>query len=162
MNRQLLKISRACAFALVAALLPAQSNLNQQISGTVTDSSGAALPNTMVTVLNQDTGLTRNTKSNGSGHYVFPDLPTGKYRVTGELPGFSKEVVDNNPLNSNVSIEVNLKLQIGAVTDTVTIQANAVVLDTTTGELGFTVTGEEASELQLVVFHALGASPIRD
>ena len=134
---------------LVAGLLCAQSNLNQQISGTVTDSSGAALPNTTVTVLNQDTGLTRTTKSNGTGHYVFPDLPTGKYRVSGELPGFSKEVVDNNPLNSNVSIEVNLKLQIGVVTDTVTIQANAVVLDTTSGELGFTVTGEEASELQL-------------
>ncbi len=148
--KQLLRgVFSSCAFFVAAALLCAQSNLNQQISGTVTDASGSALPNTTVTILNQDTGLTRSTKSNATGHYVFPDLPTGKYRVTGQLPGFSKEAVDNNPLNSNVSIEVNLKLQIGVVTDTVTIQANAVVLDTTSGELGFTVTGEEASELQL-------------
>ncbi len=149
MIRNLNAAFRVAALLVCATLMPAQSNLNQQISGTVTDASGAALPNAVVTVANRDTGLTRVSKSNTSGYYVVPELPTGKYLVTGELAGFSKARIDNNPLNANVSIEVNLKLQIGAVTDTVTVQANAVVLDTTSGELGFTVTGEEASELQL-------------
>ena len=80
---------------------------------------------------------------------MIPDLSTGKYRVTAEAPGFTKQSVDNNPLATNVSIEVNFKMQVGSQTDTVTVQADTVVLETSSGELGFTVTGEQASELQL-------------
>ncbi len=127
----------------------AQSNLNQKISGQVTDASGASLPNATVTVTNQDTGLVRTTKTNAAGNYTVPELPTGKYRVTGEAPGFSKQVIDNNPLNTNVSIEVNLKMQVGTQQESVTIQADIAVVETSNGDLGFTVTGEQASELQL-------------
>jgi len=129
--------------------LYAQSNLNQRITGEITDSSGAALANATVTVTNQDTGLTRSTKSNSAGNYTVPELPTGRYRVTCEAPGFAKEIIDNNPLNTNVSIEVNMKMKVGSQTETVTIQADVVVVETTNGDLGFTVTGEQASELQL-------------
>jgi len=127
----------------------AQSTLNQQISGQVTDASGSVLPNAAITVTNQDTGLVRNTRTNGDGVYVVPDLPTGKYRVSAEAPAFARQIVDNNPLATNVSIVVNLKMQVGSQAEAVTIQADALVLETSTGELGFTVTGEQASELQL-------------
>src|SRR5437868_4740867 len=100
--------------------LQAQSTLNQQISGQVTDASGAALPNTAITVTNLDTGLVRKTSSNGDGFYVVPDLPTGKYRVSAESPGFAKQTVDDNPLATNVSIVVNLKLQVGSQNESVT------------------------------------------
>src|SRR5437016_737921 len=129
--------------------LQAQSTLNQQISGQVTDASGAVLANAAITVTNLDTGLVRNTRTNGDGFYVAPDLPTGKYRVTVEAPGFAKQIVDNNPLATNVSIVVNIKMQVGSQADAITIQADAMVLETSSGELGFTVTGEQASELQL-------------
>src|SRR5437016_158161 len=129
--------------------LQAQSTLNQQISGQVTDASGAVLANAAITVTNLDTGLVRNTRTNGDGFYVAPDLPTGKYRVTVEAPGFAKQIVDNNPLATNVSIVVNIKMQVGSQLEAITIQADALVLETSTGELGFTVTGEQASELQL-------------
>ena len=138
----------ACALVIAGASLLAQSTLNQTISGTVTDATGSSMADVTVTVTNTDTGLVRVTKSNSAGNYVVPDLPTGKYRVTGEAPGFTKQIVDNNPLNTNVSIEVNLKMQVGSVTDSVTIEADALVVETNS-ELGFTVTGEQARELQL-------------
>src|SRR5260370_1474199 len=136
-------------FLWATVSLRAQSTLNQQISGQVTDASGAVLPNAAITVTNQDTGMVRNTRTNGDGFYVVPDLPTGKYRVSAEAPAFARQIVDNNPLATNVSIVVNFKMQVGSQSEAVTIQADALVLETSTGELGFTVTGEQASELQL-------------
>jgi hypothetical protein len=129
--------------------LYAQSNLNQQISGQVTDSSGAVLANAVVIVTEQGTGLTRSVKTNQTGNYVVPDLPTGQYRVACEAPGFKKEVIADNPLATNVSIEVNCKLQVGSQSDSVTIQADVAVVETTNGDVGYTVTGEQAGELQL-------------
>ena len=129
--------------------LYAQNNLNQQIAGVVTDPSGASLPNASVTVTEAGTGLTRKVSTNATGNYSVPDLPVGKYRVTCEAPGFKQHVVDNNALNTNVSIQVDCKLQIGSQSESVTIQADAAVVETTNGDLGFTVTGEQASELQL-------------
>ena len=136
-------------FIFTAAAMFAQSTLNQQISGQVIDSTGSALPNAAITITNQDTGFVRTTKTNVDGNYVMPDLATGKYRVTAEAAGFSKHSVDDNPLATNVSIVVNIKMQVGSQNETVTIQADALVLETSTGELGYTVTGEQASELQL-------------
>src|SRR5215469_6263728 len=95
------------AVALTASSLLAQSNLNQQISGTVTDPTGAVLPNATITVTDQGTGFSRTVTTTSAGTYVVPDLPTGTYRVTCEAPGFKKSVVDNNQLLTNVSIEVN-------------------------------------------------------
>src|SRR5258708_20912917 len=90
--------------------LRAQSTLNQQISGQVTDACGAVLPNAAMTVTNQDTGLVRNTRTNGDGFYVVPDLPTGKDRVSAEAPAFAKQIRDNNPLATNVSTRVNINI----------------------------------------------------
>ncbi len=136
------------AFCGVVGLL-AQSTLNQQISGHVTDITGAALPETSITVTSQDTGLVRTTRTNGDGLYVVPELPTGVYKVTGEAKGFSRQTVDGNQLNTNVSVEVDFKLQVGSQAEEVTVQADALVLETSSGELGYTVTGAQASELQL-------------
>jgi hypothetical protein len=138
--------------SLVAAAITglyAQSSLNQQISGQVTDPAGAVLPNAVVVVIELGTGLTRSVKTNQTGNYVVPDLPAGQYRVTCEAPGFKKVVVDNNPLATNVNIEVNCRLQIGSQTDAITVQADAVVVEMSNGDVGYTVTGEQAGELQL-------------
>jgi hypothetical protein len=141
-------VSALLAVACAAGLF-AQSNVNQQISGQVSDPTGAVLPNASVTVADQGTGLTRNVKTNQTGNYVVPNLPTGKYRVTCDAPGFKKEVIDNNDLLTDVSIEVNCKLQVGSQSDSVTIQADVVAVETSNGENGYTVTGEQAGELML-------------
>ncbi len=131
------------------SLSDAQSTLNQQISGQVLDASGAALANASITVLDLGTGLSRQTKTNAAGNYVVPNLPVGKYSVTCEAPGFKKEVYSNNALNTDVSIEVNFNLQVGSQSESVMIQADATQVETSNGEVGYTVTGEQASELQL-------------
>jgi hypothetical protein len=136
--------------ALVSlACLSAQSNLNQHIIGQVTDATGAAVVRANITVQDENTGLARKTTTNDNGNYVVAELPTGKYTITAEAPGFKKEVVRDNPLNTNVSIEVNLKLQVGSQADSITIHADATTVETTNGEVGYTVTGEQAGELQL-------------
>src|SRR5579859_4293213 len=110
----------------IAPLLLAQSSLNQQISGQVLDPTGGALAGAAVTILDVETGLTRATKTNESGNYVVPDLPVGTYRVTCEAPGFRKDVVNDNHLNTDVSIAVNFKLEVGSQADSVTIRADAI------------------------------------
>ncbi len=135
--------------ALAGSCLFAQSSLNQQISGQAVDATGSAVANVSVTLTDQGTGLGRTTKTDESGNYSFPNLAVGKYTVSCETPGFKKEVIADNPLNTEVSIQVNCKMQVGSQSEAVTVQADAVVVETTSGELGFTVTGEQSSELQL-------------
>jgi hypothetical protein len=146
-------LRNSVVFAFLAAAfavsLLAQSNLSQQISGVVTDPTGAVLPNATVIVVDQGTGLTRTVKTGGAGEYTVPDLPTGTYRLTCEAPGFKKEVVDSNQLLTNVSIEVNFKLQVGSQSDSVTVQADAAMVESSNGDYGQTVTGDQAGELQL-------------
>ncbi len=127
----------------------AQSTLNQKISGQVTDPTGAAVVNASVTVYDQDNGLQRTAKTNESGAYNLPELPPGRYRVTCEAPGFKKEIIKDNPLTTDVSIEVNCKMQVGSQADTVNIEADVAVVELANGDLGFTVTGEQAGEMQL-------------
>jgi hypothetical protein len=133
----------------IPALLRAQTSLNQNISGVVIDATGAALPNASITITEQGTGLTRSVTTNESGFYMVPNLPTGRYRVTCEAAGFKKEVSSDNELSTNVSIEVNFRLKVGDQTESITVQADAVVVESTTSEVGYTVTGEQASEIQL-------------
>ena len=147
-----MSLVRTCAVRTLVALIAAtclfaQSNLNQRIVGQVTDATGAAITRAVITILEEGTGLTRKTTTNDNGNYVFAELPTGKYTVTAESPGFKKEVVANNMLNTNVSIEVNLHMQVGSQADAVTIQADASTVETTNGDVGYTVTGEQAGEL---------------
>src|SRR5258708_30047228 len=138
MHRALL--GAACCFVAAATGLLAQSSLNQQISGHVLDAAGAALPNVTVTVVNQDTALTRTVKTNETGNYVVSDLPTGKYKVTAEMSGFKTEVVSDNELSTNLSIEVNLKMQVGNVSESVTVHAEGVHVETSNCDLGYTGT----------------------
>ncbi|HKE28227.1 MAG TPA: carboxypeptidase regulatory-like domain-containing protein [Bryobacteraceae bacterium] len=140
--------SFALMFGALAGLY-AQSNLNQQISGQVIDPTGAVLTGAVVVITDQNTGLTRMVTTNLTGHYVVPDLPTSPYQVACEAPGFKKEVIRDNLLATNVSIEVNCKLEVGRQTEAVNVHADVVTVETTNGDVGYTVTGEQAGELQL-------------
>jgi hypothetical protein len=135
-------------WAAMGALF-AQSSLDQQIGGQVTDASGAAVANATVAVVSQDTGLTRTTRSNKTGNYFVANLPAGRYRVTGEAQGFKKQAVSGLQLNTGLSLEVNLKLQVGSRSDSIDVVADIAQVELGDGEVGYTVTGEQASEIQL-------------
>jgi hypothetical protein len=133
-----------------AASAHGQSTLsNQQISGTVVDSGGAVVPNASVTITNEGTGLTRTTTSNADGNYIVTDLPIGSYTVTASVSGFKKFVLQGVQLEVNGKPNVEITLEVGEQTQTVTVEASAVQVQTASAEVGHLVTGQEATQIQL-------------
>jgi Carboxypeptidase regulatory-like domain/TonB-dependent Receptor Plug Domain len=144
-----------CFFALglllasTAGSLQAQSTNNQEISGQVVDSSGSVVPNAVVTVVNTATNLTRTASSNDSGNYVIANLPIGKYDVSAEMKGFKKFRLTDVQVVVDAKMSVNIRLEVGAANESITVAADAAQVETATGQVGRLVTGEQASQLQL-------------
>jgi hypothetical protein len=133
---------------LLSGLLCAQTT-NQQVSGTVTDSSGASVPSATVTLTSQETNLTRSTVTNADGNYVITNLPIGTYSVSATAQGFKKFVLTGIELEVGGKLAVNAILEPGQLNETVTVEASAVEVQTSSGEVGHLVTGEEATQIQL-------------
>jgi hypothetical protein len=104
--------------------------------GTVTDSSGAAVGNAKMTITEMNTGVTRTSQTNESGNYVVPDLPPGTYRVTAELSGFKRESRVGVDVIVNTTERVDLVLQLGNVTETVTVEEETPILQTERADTG--------------------------
>ncbi len=141
-----------CGAILALCLSPmcgAQVVNSQQISGTVTDATGAVVPNATITITNVGTGLTREVTSNSNGNYVVLDIPVGIYTVAATAPGFKKFVSQNLHVDVGGSPSVPVSLQVGQAAQSVTVQADVVQIQTTTAQVGSVVTSEEATSLQL-------------
>ena len=138
------------AIGLMAGLdVTAQSTTSQQISGEVQDATGAIVMGATVTVVNRNTDLTRTATANESGIYVISNLPIGSYDISATAPGFKKSTLTGVELTVNSKLTVNLKLDVGNVTESVTVQAEAAQLETSSGEVGRLITGEQATQIQL-------------
>ena len=142
---------RMLAFGIVSlsAGLRAQSTANQEIAGLVQDSTGAVAPGVTVTVLNTGTHFSRSGRSNQSGYYVVSNLPIGAYEVSAEAQGFKKFIRTNVVLTVDAKLTVNIPLEVGNLTESVTVQSEAAQVESSTGELGRLVTGEQATQIQL-------------
>src|SRR6202789_1862165 len=131
-------ISRLLAL-LAAVALCSGSVLAQQtlggITGEVTDSSGGVIPNATVTVVEEQTALTRTVKSNGSGVYAFVNLPIGSYTLTYTAVGFDVQKTAHISVQADRTATVNASLKIGQTTTTVEVQASPLMnaVDTTNG-----------------------------
>jgi carboxypeptidase family protein len=137
---------------VVASLLPrlavAQA-VTGTILGTVTDTTGATVPGATVTLANQGTGLVRTLVTDESGEYTAPSLPTGKYRLTAELPGFKTVTMPDIDLGVDQHLRLNLTLSIGAVAENVTVTAQSPLVQIASSELGTTVSEEQIKTLPL-------------
>jgi len=120
-----------------------------QISGTVTDQSGARLPGVQITATQTDTGVTRSVISNETGTYVLPSLPTGPYKLEVSLPGFRTFARTGIVLDVNASPVINISLEIGQVTETVEVQANAALVETRSSGVGQLMETQRILELPL-------------
>ncbi len=98
---------------------------NASISGTVADASGAAVAKAAITATNIRTGVALPTVTNDSGVYIFPSLLPGEYRVIGGVPGFRKAVAEHIQLDVGARITVDLKLEVGAASETVTVESTS-------------------------------------
>ena len=140
----------ALTFAVGLGLSPIYAQQTTgAISGVVTDSSGAALPNVTVTVADPSTGLTRTVTTNQSGEYSIAELPPGKYQVTATAPSFKAAVTNNVNVDVATTNTVNSQLQIGATTEQVTVEDSGVQIQTDSAALGQVIDGRQVKELPL-------------
>ena len=119
------------------------------IAGSITDPSGAAVVNAKITVTALATGLTRTGQSAADGGYVFPLLPVGNYSVVVEASGFKRFEQRPVGVKADASANVPVTLQIGAATESVTVEANAQMVETRSGAISQVVSQQKIVELPL-------------
>src|SRR5947209_6017877 len=119
------------------------------ILGTVRDSSGGVIPGADVAAKNIETGQSRTTISAEDGSYRFPALPVGNYEVRAELAGFQAVVRNGLTLTVGRDAVVNFTLQPGSLQETVSVTAEASLVNTTSGTLGGLVTEQKVADLPL-------------
>ncbi len=117
--------------------------------GTISDTSGAAIPAAKIVITETSTGVSRSTETNASGVYVFADLPGGAYRVTVEHPGFSRAVRDGVDVLVNSTVRVDVALQLGGITETVNVVADIATLQTDRADTGRQLAQQQVSDLPL-------------
>ena len=123
----------ALAWVLVSAAPAAAQFDRGQISGTVKDAQGGVVPGATVTVTNTQTQITQNTVTDSSGFYTVPNLAPGRYDVSAELEGFKKAVRSGVQLDAASAQTIEFALATGALTESVTVTAEASALQTDTG-----------------------------
>ena len=141
----------ACiACCLIPAPLWGQTN-SGSIQGTVTDPSGAPLAGANVTVRNLDTGLAISTVSTDAGLYSVPNLPPGPYSVSVEAPSLKKYTQEGVTVPTGTAVSLDIQMQLGGVTENITVSADASQLETATSDLGATVQTSLVQNLPLEV-----------
>src|SRR5579883_2502171 len=122
-----------CVLSILTAMIAAGAwaqAVNATLLGTITDASGAIVPNAKVTITEQQTGIGHNETTNASGFFTVPNLPPGIYSVSVEASGFKKEVRRDVTLLVDTSTRVDVQLQPGSVSETVEVSGAPPVLQT--------------------------------
>src|SRR5262245_4143693 len=143
-------IASKCVLLLIASSMPGlAADPTGTVAGTVTDPTGAAVANAKVTATSLTTGLVRNATTAADGGFVFPLMPVGPYTVAVEVTGFRRFEQRGIEVRADASTSVSVSLQIGAVSDTVTVEANAEMVETRSGTLASVVGQQRIVELPL-------------
>jgi len=141
----------AFILALFSALsLVANAQFRAGVQGVVADAAGGVVPGATVTLTNKDTNQSQTTQTNDDGFYRFSALAPGNYSLSVEKQGFSKALVDELKVDAEAINGQDVTLAAGAITETVTVQAEAVQLQTEDASIRKTVTTEEIQRLPQV------------
>lgn len=129
---------------------PAQAQFDSAtVLGMIRDSSGAALPSVTITLKNNATGITATTQTDGNGDYQFSNVKIGEYRLSAEVQGFTTAVTEKIVVTVNARQRVDLTMQPGQLTETVTITDAAQLLETDSSVRGQVVQREQIINLPL-------------
>jgi Carboxypeptidase regulatory-like domain len=141
--------SRLAVLFFAFFVIFAASALAQEatVLGTVTDPTGASVPSAAIVITETETGVTRNLTTNSDGQYVAPDLHIGQYTVRVSATGFKAAEQKNLTLAVGDRTRLDFKLIVGSVQEQVTVEANAVAVQTDTGEVSTVINGEQVSNL---------------
>ncbi|HUA62450.1 MAG TPA: carboxypeptidase regulatory-like domain-containing protein [Verrucomicrobiae bacterium] len=147
-----LKMISRCALAtgLLLALPLIAQEYRATITGTVTDPSGAPVPNVQVDARNIETSTTLSARTNESGIYTIPFVLPGIYNVTATVQGFKQAIRENVELHAGDKVQTDLKLEVGASSDKVTVTAESEQLRTATASMGQTINRTETTDLPMM------------
>src|ERR1041384_2121543 len=144
----MVQVARALTGMVVFSALVLGQGLST-INGSVTDPSGAIVPGAKVTAVEVDTTLSRDTVVNSDGLYVLTGLRPTRYNLSATAPGFRQVTQTGIVLEANDTATINLRLEVGAASEGVNVEANAVQVDTTTATLRQVVDSARMVELPL-------------
>ena len=149
---RLLNFFRAMVVAIVLFAAAGQvfAGVTASISGTVTDTSGAAVVGATVTATNVDTAIAYTQHTNGQGYYSFQVLPLGKYTVEVQQIGFKGYRQTNLILDVNAALVVDVSLQVGQATEKVEVSSSALHVETASSQLGEVIEGQRITTVPLV------------
>jgi Carboxypeptidase regulatory-like domain len=156
-------------FCLASLLRWAQSQF-ATVNGTVTDASGSIVPGAVIRVVNLQTGENWSAITNDHGNYVFPLVKPGVYRLTAEQTGFKQSEQTGIELETGMQVRIDVKLEIGTVSDRVVVEAAAPLLQSESSAVGAVVENRTIINMplidrraaQLALFRKFGGDPRPD
>ncbi len=143
--RVYLYLTLCCALSPLAVF---SQGTSANVNGVITDPSGAVIPEARITARNIDTALTQSVESNSSGFYSISPLPPGNYSITAEHEGF-KKYIEVVKFTANQAATINFQLQVGQQTQTVTVNAGEILLNTVNAEISNVVDQHTTTDLPL-------------
>ena len=141
----------AGCFAFIALLLVltpgAWGQDNATITGTVTDATGAVVPNAAISLTNPATDQVRQDTSNSAGAYRFANVGVGTYTLSASVAGFRKYTKTDIVVHPALTLEEDIALTVGSQQQTVTVEANTLQVQSETSELSTLISGEQVSQI---------------
>ena len=141
---------RQLALVLAAAAIVSAQGNTGSILGSVTDSSSAVIPNAKMTITNKSTGVKAETTSDSAGNYLFNFLQPGVYRVDAEVSGFKRFQRDNISLEMTRQLRIDVAMETGQLTESVSVTAQTPLLETETGSLSTTIENRQVVSLPTI------------
>ncbi len=139
-----------CLLLVLAVPFAANAqDITAAVRGTVTDEQGAVVAGAEVTVISPDTGFSKSATTGSDGVYNFPDLPLGAYKIRASHAGFKAAEQTGIVLHVADSRVINFALRVGAVTEQITVEANTIQVETTSGDLTGLIEGNQVTQLPL-------------
>jgi hypothetical protein len=142
-------LSLLATAAVLLTALSAHASITGSISGTVTDPSGAVLVGVKVTVTSVSTGIESSAVTDAKGFYRFPALGVDTYAVAVNQSGFRPFLENGVKIDANSAIQIDIRMQLGQLTDTVTVESNAVQVEMQSTQMGDVIEGETITSVPL-------------
>jgi len=137
------------ALLFLAARVARAQTASGEVNGIVTDKSGAVVFEATIKLVNQGTKIAKETHTNASGYFVFINVQPGPYGLTVEKPGFKAASVTAFDVDVNQTLTQNIRLDVGAITESVTVSAETPLLQASSSELGTVIAERQVKELPL-------------
>ena len=139
----------ACFILVLAVSDQARAQFRNSIEGTIADPSGAIIPEAQVALANLETGVSQTTQSNSAGYYHFSSLPPGRYKITASAKGFKSVTQESIALGGSEVLTVPLVLQVGQVTEQVSITGEVTPIQKSESKVASNITAYEVRNFPL-------------